>query len=76
MRNWRKALATVGIAVALAVGPGVGMANAAPLQIQPTQQQIVPPDLLPLKDLLVGINDLVAQLTSLVPELPIPSLPV
>ena len=55
---------------------GASSVTAAPLQIQPTQQQIVPPDLLPLRDLLVGINDLVAQLTSLVPELPIPSLPV
>jgi hypothetical protein len=77
MRNaWRKTLVTGGIAVALAVGPGVGLANGAPLQIQPAQQQVVPPDLLPLKDLLVGINDLVAQLTGLVPEPPIPSLPV
>jgi hypothetical protein len=38
MRNvMRKTLVTVGIAVALAVGPGIGMANAAPLQVQPTQ---------------------------------------
>jgi hypothetical protein len=77
MRNVRKTLVTVGIAVALAVGPGVGMANAAPLQVQPTQPpSAVPPDVLPLKDLMVGVNDMVAQLTSLVPELPIPSLPV
>jgi hypothetical protein len=34
MRNvWRKALVTGGIAVALMVGPGVGMASAAPLQL-------------------------------------------
>jgi hypothetical protein len=75
MRNvWRKTLVTAGIAVALAVGPGVGMANAAPLQIQPTQQPVVPPDVVPLKDVMVGFNDLVAQLTGLVPEAP--ALPV
>jgi hypothetical protein len=34
MRNvMRKTLVTVGIAVALAVGPGIGMANAAPTQL-------------------------------------------
>jgi hypothetical protein len=75
MRNvWRKTLVTAGIAVALAVGPGVGMANATPLQIQPTQQPVVPPDVVPLKDVMVGINDLVAQVTGLVPEAP--ALPV
>jgi hypothetical protein len=41
MRNvMRKTLVTVGIAAALAVGPGVGMANAAPTQL-------VPPGLIP-----------------------------
>jgi hypothetical protein len=50
------------------------MANAAPLQIQPTQQPVVPPDVVPLKDVMVGINDLVAQVTGLVPEAP--ALPV
>jgi hypothetical protein len=34
---WRKTLVTVGIAATLMVGPGIGMANAAPLQLQPTQ---------------------------------------
>jgi hypothetical protein len=72
----RKTLVTVGITVALMVGPGIGMANAAPLQIQPTQGPIVPPDPLPVGDVMVGFNDLVAQLTGLVPELPIPALPV
>ena len=34
MRNvWRKTLVTVGITVAVTVGPGVGMANAAPTQL-------------------------------------------
>jgi hypothetical protein len=40
---WRKTLVTGGIAVALMVGPGIGMANAAPLQIQPTMPEL--PDL-------------------------------
>jgi hypothetical protein len=44
---WRKTLATVGIAVALAVGPGIGMANAAPTQIQPAQVAPPPGELLP-----------------------------
>jgi hypothetical protein len=36
MRNvMRKTLVTAGIAVALVVGPGVGMANAAPTQLIP-----------------------------------------
>ena len=72
----RKTLVTVGIAVALMVGPGIGMANAAPLQIQPTQGPIVPPDPLPVGDVMKGFNELVAQLTGLAPELPIPALPV
>ena len=60
MRNvWRKTVVSVGIAVALMVGPGIGMANAAPLQIQPTQGPIVPPDPLPVGDVMVGFNDLV-----------------
>jgi hypothetical protein len=75
MRNVLKTLATVGIAVALAVGPGVGMANAAPLQIQPTQQ-VLPPDFNPIRDLFLGVNDLGAQVTGLVPEAPIPALPI
>jgi hypothetical protein len=75
MRNVLKTLATVGIAVALAVGPGVGMANAAPLQIQPTQQ-VLPPDFNPIRDLFLGINDTAAQVTGLVPEAPIPALPI
>jgi hypothetical protein len=34
MRNlWRKSIVTGGIAVALMAGPGIGMANAAPLQL-------------------------------------------
>jgi hypothetical protein len=37
VHNVWKTLATVGIAVALAIGGGIGMANAAPTQIQPTQ---------------------------------------
>ncbi len=49
---WRKTLVTVGIAVALMVGPGIGMANAAPLQIQPTQEL---PDLEPIQELLQPI---------------------
>jgi hypothetical protein len=55
MRNvLRKTLVTVGIAAALAVGPGVGMANAAPTlmptQIVPPVADYVPPpaDVLPL----------------------------
>jgi hypothetical protein len=42
MRNtWRKTLVTVGIAVALAVGPGIGMANAAPLQLPEVPSQVI-----------------------------------
>ena len=66
MRNvWRKILVTVGIAVALAVGPGIGMANAAPLQIQPTQMEL--PDLEPLLE----IHELLEPvLESMFPERP------
>jgi hypothetical protein len=51
MRNvMRKTLVTVGIAAALAVGPGVGMANAAPTQLVPPVADLVPPpaDVVPL----------------------------
>jgi hypothetical protein len=47
---WRKTMVTVGIAVALMVGPGIGMANAVPLQIQPTQAEL--PDVEPIVDAL------------------------
>jgi hypothetical protein len=53
MRNvMRKTLVTVGIAVALAVGPGVGMANAAPLQM-PTLPEV--PDLEAVQELVEPI---------------------
>jgi hypothetical protein len=51
MRNvWRKTLVAVGIAVALMVGPGIGMASAAPLQMAPTQLE--PPELEPIVEAL------------------------
>jgi hypothetical protein len=41
MRNvMRKTLVTAGIAVALVVGPGVGMANAAPTQLIPPVPEV------------------------------------
>jgi hypothetical protein len=67
MRNvWRKTLVTAGIAVALAVGPGVGMANAAPLQLPalvPPPADLVPApvDVLPL-DLVTVVSETVLGL--------------
>jgi hypothetical protein len=57
----RKTLVTVGIAVALVVGPGIGMANAAPTQIPTIPELPIPavPEV-PVPAL---------------PELPVPALP-
>jgi hypothetical protein len=56
MRNvWRKALVTVGIVAALAVGPGVGMANAAPTQIPELPIPELPVPELPVLDSLLGL---------------------
>jgi hypothetical protein len=68
MRNVWKTLATVGIAVALAVGPGIGMANAAPLLPHP---ELLPPDLLP-PDLLPGLP--LPGLSGLIETLPAPQI--
>jgi hypothetical protein len=60
MRNvWRKTVVSVGIAVALMVGPGIGIANAAPLQIQPTQVEA--PEL-PIEDLVDPVTELLEVL--------------
>ncbi len=61
MRNvMRKTLVTAGIAVALAVGPGIGMANAAPTQLPIPAIPEVPVPALPAVPL---------------PELALPALP-
>jgi hypothetical protein len=63
MRNVWKTLVTVGIAAALAVGPGIGMANAAPLLSHP---ELLPPELLP------GLP--LPELSGLIQTLPAPQI--
>ena len=64
----RKTLVTAGIAVALTVGPGIGMANAAPTQL-PIPEVPIPE--VPIPELPIP------QLPQLaIPELPLPQLPV
>jgi hypothetical protein len=53
-------MVTVGIAVALMVGPGIGMANAVPLQIQPTQAEL--PDVEPIVEALELIPEVLEVL--------------